>query len=107
MVQWSNGKKYFAGKTQGNKILFIIGYNYDKKKGATCPFSVMAHSALEKYKQIGVEWYTFPKPSVESTEIKKQLGNQSFPVVFIKDPDTQQISYLGGATDLVKLLDTI
>lgn len=106
--KWSDAKKYFSDTSQN---IYLIGYQ-------TCPYSMKSHVAMiaygvktgtsktdGDYGNLKVQWKMIERGS-EAMEVKRTLGNQTFPVIFVRTK--KGMEYLpGGSADFVKYIKSL
>lgn len=98
-VAYATAKQTFQRlpEESGNKLIVFIGYK-------DCPYS---HKTLELIRPFEPNRTHFEVVNrAQGAAIKRQLGNDSFPIVFVK-AQSGQLLHLGGADDLEELLEEV
>lgn len=83
-------------REDSDKLVVFIGYE-------SCPFS---HKTLDLIQQFGPRTHFEVVDRARGSHVKRQLGNDSFPIVFVRAQSGKMI-HVGGADDLEELLEEI
>lgn len=76
-----------------DKLVVFIGYE-------SCPFS---HKTLDLTQQFGARTHFEIVDRSQGSAIKRELGNDSFPIVFVR-AESGKLIHVGGADDLEELM---